>query len=473
MEMNLDEIIKATEFLPNSVPLPLRKYCILNSITEIPKCICGNPVTYKKDYPNKGFAQYCSPKCSRSNKTVSDSKLLFLKDKEWLYTQRITLKKSKELIAEELEVSTTVINKYLKLHEIPKVKYNESNSLAKQNLNHKFLYQEHIINHRSCEDIANQLNVSKSTISVHLAKHNIIANPSNSYEIKTSKECLEVVDFIKSFYNKPVILDTKSILGSLEIDIYLPEDNFAIEYNGIYSHIYRPNEQSFSLRKDHKYHLFKTDKCLEKNIFLLHLLSTDWKQNKLIWKSFIKNKLKLTENKFFARKCIIKEVSTYEKNIFLSENHVQGNAPASYKIGLYYNDELVSLMTFQKPRYNKNYDYELVRFCNKINTNVVGGFSKLLKYFRSSNPGSIISYANRNYSQGDLYLKNGFKLISKNNPSYWYVDLNTETVYHKSNFKKSNLLKKLNKPELTEKELSIELGYNILYDTGQLVYVLD
>ncbi|MBR4315953.1 MAG: hypothetical protein IKP65_03150, partial [Alphaproteobacteria bacterium] len=61
----------------------------------------------------------------------------------------------------------------------------------------------------------------------------------------------------------------------------------------------------------------------------------------------------------------------------------------------------------------KNYDYELIRFASKIGYQVIGGASKLLSYFRKQYKGSIISYADRRYSNGKLYEAIGFKLIGK------------------------------------------------------------
>ena len=124
-----DELLSQTTFLNiyTKTPLKLRYFCVLNDVHEIPTCkCCDKPVVYKKDYPDKGFGEYCSPTCSRSDKTVPKDALKKLENKDWLYHQRITLKKSKELIAEELSISITPVNKWLKIHDIPDVRYNTS-----------------------------------------------------------------------------------------------------------------------------------------------------------------------------------------------------------------------------------------------------------------------------------------------------------------------------------------------------------
>lgn len=226
------KIIDATFFL-NSIPnikLSTRYYCILNNITEIPKCkSCNNPTTPNKKDQNLGFTQYCSPECSRKSKTVNNEILSKLSDKEWLYNQRITLEKSIELIANELNCSITPIIKYIKLHDIPDVKYNESNTKALVYLKDKeWLYNQHVILRKTCEQIATEINSSKATISLYLNKHKIIANEPNSYdrpEHKVTKPILEIKDFIRTFYDGEIKLNVRSIISPYELDIYLPENN--------------------------------------------------------------------------------------------------------------------------------------------------------------------------------------------------------------------------------------------------------
>ena len=74
-------------------------------------------------------------------------------------------------------------------------------------------------------------------------------------------------------------------------------------------------------------------------------------------------------------------------------------------------------MTFSKPRFNKNYDYELLRLCSKKFTNIVGGASKLFKYFISKYKGSIISYTNRRFSNGNIYRQLGFSELKNSKPN--------------------------------------------------------
>jgi hypothetical protein len=197
------------------------------------------------------------------------------------------------------------------------------------------------------------------------------------------------------------------------------------------------------------------------------VFSDEWKLKGNIVRSLIKNKLRRNE-RIYARKCDIIEVDVHAKNTFLNQNHIQGEDKSRIKLGLRYDNELVCLMTFAKPRFNSDYDWELSRFCSKLEYNVIGGFSRLLKYFRSQWTGSIVSYADRRYSMGNVYMVNGFELIRINSPGYYYVDGNYNKRYNRMGFQKK-LIGAVGK---TEYERARELGFNKIYDCGTLAYGL-
>ena len=179
----------------------------------------------------------------------------------------------------------------------------------------------------------------------------------------------------------------RKTLDGLELDIVLPKNNLAIECNGNYWHTELQG-------KDKHYHLNKTVECEKKNIQLLHILESEWIDKSDIWKSIINSKLGLS-NRIYARKCEIKEILDPKiKNDFLECNHLQGKDRSSIKLGLYYQRELVSVMTFCKSRFNKNYEWEISRFASLLDTTIIGGASKLLSHFKKVyNPKSIITYA--------------------------------------------------------------------------------
>ena len=157
----------------------------------------------------------------------------------------------------------------------------------------------------------------------------------------------------------------------------------------------------------------------------------------------ILNKLGLCKNKIYARKCVLKTVSSKDASQFYETNHIQGKTGATIHYGLYFNDELVSMMSFGKRAIGKfNDSWELIRYCCKLNTLVVGGASKLFKNFiKEYNPETIISWSSNDISEGSMYKFLGFteENISK---SYWYVSKKDFKRYHRSAFSKKSMIKK-------------------------------
>lgn len=227
----------------------------------------------------------------------------------------------------------------------------------------------------------------------------------------------EIQKFIINNYGEDVKLKVRGMITSTyELDIFIKKLNLAIEVNGIYWH-------SENLGKYREYHLFKTNECLKQNIQLIHIFDNEWIFKKPIIQSILLNKLGLTPNKIYARKCQIKEISSEESKEFLNQNHRQGFCPSKNRIGLYHEDKLVCLMTFGKNRFKNDGKIELLRFCNKLNTNVIGGASKLLKYYNKNinvENLDIVSFADRRFSDGKLYENLGFDFDSFTKPSYFY-----------------------------------------------------
>jgi len=256
----------------------------------------------------------------------------------------------------------------------------------------------------------------------------VVCNPIGVQFSNTEKQLL---NFIKEKYSGDIIENSRKIISPYEIDIFLPNMNIAIEFYGLYWHS--------DTYRNKKYHKMKYNLCLNKEIQLLQIFDDDWFYRKEIVKSMILNKLKLTNNKIYGRKTEIREVTDNKIiKLFLINNHIQGWASSSIKIGLYFEDELVSLMTFKR---NKN-DYELNRFCNKLNHNIIGSASKLFKYFiKNYNYKSIISFSNNLYSNGNLYRVLNFRIEKQLNEDYSYIINNNRQ--HKFNFRKEEKTKKI------------------------------
>jgi len=290
-----------------------------------------------------------------------------------------------------------------------------------------------------------------------------VCNPINSYN--NSGFQIDFIDFIKLNYCGEILSNNREIIKPYEIDIYLPELKLGFEFNGVYWH----NE----LYKSNNYHLEKTELSEKNGIKLIHIYEDDWIYKQDIVKSRILNILG-ESNKIYARKCEIKEINTISSKTFLDVNHIQGHVGSKIKIGLFYENELVSLMTFGSLRKSMGQkstanSYELLRFCNKLNTNVVGGASKLFKYFiEKYNPIEVISYADRSWSSGHLYKILGFKLEHKTRPNYYYVIDGIRM--HRFNFRKDKLIKEGFDSNKTEHEIMLERRIYRIYDSGHLKF---
>ena len=130
-------------------------------------------------------------------------------------------------------------------------------------------------------------------------------------------------------------------------------------------------------------------------------------------------------------------------------------------------------MTFGKPRFNKNYQYELIRYATLNGYRVIGGAGKLLKYFeRTYKPQSIITYADRRYSQGNMYLKLNFKFSEFSKPNYYWVKDNyCLTRYQCQKSKLKNILNSDFNDELSEQDNMKINGWNRIYDCGNMIFV--
>jgi hypothetical protein len=262
-----------------------------------------------------------------------------------------------------------------------------------------------------------------------------------------------------------ILLNRRDILPNrLEIDIYIPSYNLAIEINGVYWH-------SESMGKYRDYHLYKTIKCEENNINLIHILDYEWVYKKPIIQSIILNKINKISNKIWARKCEIKEIKDINLvRSFLNNNHIQGYTHANCNLGLFYNNELVSLMTFSKNRFKKDSnELEMVRFCNKLNTNIIGGASKLFNFYQKNyniNQIPIISFADRRFFKGNLYKILGFNFEKNTLPSYVYWKDNK--ILNRMSCQKHKLNKLLDvfDPKKTEYKNMLKNGWRRVWDSG-------
>lgn len=268
----------------------------------------------------------------------------------------------------------------------------------------------------------------------------------------------EFIDFIASI-NPNILINTRSIIPPQELDVYVPNQKIAFEFNGLYWHS--------EIYKDKQYHLNKTAECENKGIKLIHVFEDEWTTNKDLVKSRIRTILNQTQSKIFARKCTVKEISSKEANKFVSKYHLQGRGRSNIRLGLYHNKKLVAVMTFLNGDISKNIkSWELNRFCSIPNTQIVGGASKMFSYFvKNYSPTEIISFADRRWSnQSSVYAQLGFKFVHNTPPNYWYFMPNENKRIHRYS------LRKPKNSDLKEAELRKSQGWNKIWDSGSIKY---
>jgi hypothetical protein len=362
------------------------------------------------------------------------STLTNLTDREKLFNDNDTFVTC-EICGEQFK---TITNTHLSSHNITTEKY-------------KNIYGENsLISKKTKENFVNNLKKCETNF---------------YYRSKSEKE---IEEFIKSLNINVVSCDKKQLNG-IELDLFLPDYNIAIEYNGLYWH-------SENRGKHKNYHIDKTLKCLEKNIRLIHIFSDEWLRKKEIIKNRIINLLNLNKDKIYARNCQIVNINGEEKSNFLTRNHLQGNDKSSIYFALKYNNKIVSIISFGKLRKilgNRNGgedEYELYRYCSN---NVIGGFTKLLKHFiKEYSPKKIITYSNRNWSPSSefcFYSKVGFTYIGETKPNYSYTK-KYDIREHRFNYRKDKLVKMGYDKNKSESLIMNELGYDKIWDTGNLKY---
>jgi len=312
-------------------------------------------------------------------------------------------------------------------------------------------------------ELAEFFNVDRTGINAKILKLNL----TKYIDIRPaySKYEKEVVDYLKStcgLTDCDIQCNVRGLLPNptQEIDIYIPSKKIGIEFNGDYWHC-------DLFYNDHggrsTYHQDKSLGAERVGIFLFHIFEYEWllpekRANILnrLCTLFGYNQIKIP-----ARKCLVVELTRAQKKNFLSQYHIQGNDRSAKYFGLEYNGEIVACMTFGRSKF-VGYDWELSRFCNKHNTIVQGGASKLFAYFISTlSPGSsIVSYNDITKTRGDIYRILGFQLKSVNQPNYVWI-----------NFHNHDIRSRYQEQKAGENARMVKAGYHRLCDCGTKTWV--
>ena len=311
-------------------------------------------------------------------------------------------------------------------------------------------------------ELTEVLGINASSVLLKVHKHNLEDYVDLGNGSKFEDELLKS---IKEMTDKEVLRHNRNVINPYELDIYIPELNLAVEFNGDYWH-----SSDF---KEIKYHQNKTLACADKGIRLISVFEYEWRDDarrpKIL--SYLKSVISGTDT-IYARDTKVIELTSLMAYAFEDANHLQGRASSSINLGLTYKDEIIGVMTFGAPRFNNDCQYELLRLCFKSDIRVIGGAEKLFKYFiEKYNPDSIISYCDLSKFTGRVYSKLGFEYEEVTKPNYVWVDTCVNKYYTRYQTQKSNLIKNgLGSEDETEDQIMRNLQCVKVYDCGNLKF---
>lgn len=493
-----------TSFLNDGVSWQERIYCILTDIDTNSRktCKCGNAV--KWDPCKSRYTYFCSPKCSSlytvkkrkdsslakygtSNPAQTDIvkstiKQTFLKFDGGHPLRDPSVKRQLKETCNEIYGADSPLQSPLVLAKIKQkiikeygVEFALQNpeSLQKQKATTLEKYGVENFNQRHLRKDSIELAKSFNNETELDEFFNLGYSISHTYKIVKSKGVvlekmrsiaeIAILNFLESSLGRK--LESNVMIDGKEFDIFDPILHIAVEHNGVYWH-------SEDNGKDKNYHKNKTLIANRHNIRLIHIFSSEWENNKDIVKSRLLNIFGITPNKLYARKCNIRQLKSKEEKLFFDANHIQGYVASKISYGLFIDNLLVSAISFSSPRFNKKYDWELLRFASLLNYSVVGGFSRLLSFFGNNNTGSVITYADVRWSTGNVYELNGFTLVGESAPGYYYTkngSLESRVKYQKHKLKK---FVDEYADNLTESEIMNNLGYSRIWDCGNFIFDL-
>lgn len=517
---SFQEIVSKTSFLEPHATFQQRLYCVLHNIQGVPLCsICGNNEATFLPQHNRGFSKTCSsPKCrsqecspkaidtklKKYGMKVAPKQLEKIKERvpEFLVKSKATLKRKygvdnpSQLPGHKNRSNETMQKNYGVSHitRLPEIQQKLTEDRTKkamelvQNSNATFLSIEKDLSrtyHRNCDSVAfnvkfkcNDCDATETLTheTVKWRMNNTTTICSNCSQLKNgSLQEEEIRSWVRGILDKKlmVISNPRNIIPPYELDIYIPSKQIAIEYNGMFWH----SESQTNTRVDRRYHLSKTEMCKKRGIQLIHIFETDWKNDPEKIKSRLQHILgSPTHTTIYARKCSIEIIDSKTALALTNQWHLQGGKAGSFNVALKYDSDYVSVMTFGIPRYTKQYQWELLRFCSKSKTHIPGGASKLFKFFvESTSATTVVSYANKMWSNGNVYGQLGFEHTHDSAPNYFYWNGKDPSMklHSRVSFQKHKLKDKLETfdPSLTEAENMFNNGYRRIWDCGNQVWV--
>ena len=442
----IKEVIDATGFLDPDARPAERAFCVINGIKSIPLCKhCTTPVSFNTFA--KGYRVFCGSKCSRSDSMVK-RKIVSTNVERYGGTTPSSSKKVRE------KAKATTKQRY-------QVEYFPQSNQYKQARKSSPRFVDNLDSKSWCDQQRNQQQLSAPAISEivdctpetvvkYLKKHDMFVPYQNGKGMVSAphKKITTFLDSIGVKYRN----NARDIIPPLEIDILV--GNVGIEVNGMYFH-----SEKFV---DKNYHFNKYIAAKQAGIVLLQFTDLEIEQKFDIITSIIQHKIHKTPNNIYARNTDKVEITSKRARSFMEDNHLSGFQGGYKHLGLMHDNQLVAVASLGKGRFHNQYP-ELIRYATRINTSVVGGFSKLLK----SEEDKLMTYVSNNL--GDSSNHSG-KFIKHTVPGYvWYHPTSKQVIsrykaqQHKEIFRSDN----------TEADNFHQRGWLRVYDSGNASRLID
>ncbi len=228
----------------------------------------------------------------------------------------------------------------------------------------------------------------------------------------------EVANWIRTL---GVTVDTnrRDLINGLEVDVFVPSHQLAIEYNGLYWHSL--------LHKSTTYHQNKTDRCNDAGIKLFHLFEDEWRDRRAIVESMIKHRLNMSPDRIGARTCSLVTLDTKQRREFFNANHIDGDVSCQCAFGLKRDDEIVAAISLRKPFHRSHQgSLEVARYCNKLETSVPGGLGRLTKaareFAKAMGYVTLLTYVDTRLGTREGWDAAGWRQTTATPPRFWWTD---------------------------------------------------
>lgn len=469
-----EQLRNATPWMTPETPSVERLYALHHGLTKYPlSCAwCSHPVTAWKRWSQGYFGKHCSHKCYLlSRKQEAEER-----KKHIAQTKRLLTREERVARQEQSNLQRYGVRWPWMLEETKKQRHNRAligtakkwhEELTAAGYTPLFEVESYTGNRKWVQISHDKCGTIFKLQKLRWAENQQIC--PTCWSPRASKGQHDLADWIRSLGVKVRINDRKEFRGEMELDIYLPDHNLVIEYDGLYWHSERG-------RPDIKEKSFNKFLALKSRGFRhIMVFDDEWENRRKIVESRIKNAIGIIPVKIAARACSVKRLSSSEQHDFFERTHTQGGIRCAEALGLFYNDRLVAAMSFGKSRFSGRYNWELLRFATETDVSVVGGASKLFKSWRRMHTGeSVVSFSDNRWGTGSFYTNLGFRYDGQTGQGYFYVNSNGKRR-SRQQFMKHKLKDVFSKFDdtLSERDNCWQNGWYRVWDLGNTRWVID